>query len=44
MSATSTETATPLAARQYLPLLLALFVGSGLCALIYEVIWFQLTS
>lgn len=42
MSASSTETATPLAARQYLPLLLALFVGSGLCALIYEVIWFQL--
>ena len=25
-----------------LPLLLLLFVGSGLCALIYEVVWFQL--
>ncbi|MEO7455685.1 MAG: fused MFS/spermidine synthase [Gemmatimonadaceae bacterium] len=25
-----------------LPLLLALFVGSGACALIYEVVWFQL--
>lgn len=25
-----------------LPLLLVLFVGSGLCALIYEVVWFQL--
>ncbi len=43
MSASASESsATPLAARRYLPLLLALFVGSGLCALIYEVIWFQL--
>src|SRR4051812_11103950 len=25
-----------------LPLLLLLFVGSGACALIYEVVWFQL--
>ena len=25
-----------------LPLLLLLFVGSGMCALIYEVVWFQL--
>ncbi len=28
--------------RPFLPLLLLLFVGSGLCALIYEVVWFQL--
>src|SRR5262249_7566699 len=27
---------------RYLPLLLALFVGSGCAALIYEVVWFQL--
>jgi spermidine synthase len=27
---------------RFLPALLALFVGSGLCALIYEVVWFQL--
>jgi spermidine synthase len=33
--------ATP-PARPFLPLLLLLFVGSGLCALIYEVVWFQL--
>lgn len=30
------------AARRYLPLLLVLFVVSGVCALIYEVVWFQL--
>ncbi|HEX7123941.1 MAG TPA: fused MFS/spermidine synthase, partial [Gemmatimonadaceae bacterium] len=30
------------AARRYLPLLLGLFVVSGVCALIYEVVWFQL--
>ena len=28
--------------RQFLPALLALFVGSGCAALIYEVVWFQL--
>src|SRR5579872_6774363 len=27
--------------KPYLPLLLALFVGSGCAALIYEVVWFQ---
>ncbi len=31
-----------LASRRVLPLLLVLFVGSGACALIYEVVWFQL--
>ncbi|HEY6362624.1 MAG TPA: fused MFS/spermidine synthase [Vicinamibacterales bacterium] len=30
------------AARQWLPALLLLFVGSGCAALIYEVVWFQL--
>ncbi len=29
-------------ANRYLPVLLALFVGSGCAALIYEVVWFQL--
>ncbi|MDB4893363.1 MAG: speE 2, partial [Gemmatimonadetes bacterium] len=33
----SSDTSPPL-----LPLLLLLFVGSGACALIYEVVWFQL--
>ena len=28
--------------RQFLPLLLLLFVGSGCAALIYEIVWFQL--
>ena len=28
--------------RQYLPLMLLLFVGSGCAALIYEIVWFQL--
>jgi len=28
--------------RRFLPLLLALFVGSGCAALIYEIVWFQL--
>ena len=28
--------------RRVLPLLLLLFIGSGVCALIYEVVWFQL--
>ena len=28
--------------RRYLPVLLALFVGSGCSALIYEIVWFQL--
>ncbi|MBI3568241.1 MAG: fused MFS/spermidine synthase [Gemmatimonadetes bacterium] len=32
----------PTPASRALPLLLLLFVGSGLCALIYEVVWFQL--
>src|SRR5437660_8875873 len=31
-----------LATRRYLPALLALFVGSGCAALIYEIVWFQL--
>ena len=30
------------AARPYLPVLLALFVGSGCAALIYEIVWFQM--
>ena len=30
------------ASRRILPFLLVLFVGSGVCALIYEVVWFQL--
>ena len=30
------------ASRRVLPFLLLLFVGSGMCALIYEVVWFQL--
>jgi spermidine synthase len=30
------------ASRRYLPAMLALFVGSGCAALIYEVVWFQL--
>src|ERR1044071_3843393 len=30
------------APHRYLPVLLALFVGSGCAALIYEVVWFQL--
>jgi spermidine synthase len=30
--------------RQYLPVLLMLFVGSGCAALIYEIVWFQLLS
>ena len=36
------RTATPPPGRQYLPFLLALFVGSGCSALIYEVVWFQM--
>src|SRR6476620_4146426 len=35
----STSTASH---RQYLPVLLLLFVGSGCAALIYEIVWFQL--
>ena len=31
----------PAAAREFLPVLLALFVGSGCAALIYEVVWLQ---
>src|SRR5438477_5897897 len=34
--------ADPTVSRPYLPALLLLFVGSGLCALIYEIVWFQL--
>jgi len=30
------------ASRQFLPLLLILFVGSGCSALVYEIVWFQL--
>src|SRR5260370_7772353 len=30
------------ASRRFLPLLLALFIGSGCSALIYELVWFQL--
>src|SRR6476659_1317570 len=33
---------TPPAQRRYLPVLLLLFVGSGLAALLYEVVWLQL--
>lgn len=40
-AALSSPSAVP-AARRHLPLLLALFVVSGLCALVYEVVWFQL--
>src|ERR1700677_5268566 len=32
----------PGASRQFLPVLLVLFVGSGCAALIYEVVWLQL--
>src|SRR5437762_5499305 len=33
---------SPLASRRFLPALLALFIGSGCAALIYEIVWFQL--
>ncbi|MEO8259156.1 MAG: fused MFS/spermidine synthase [Acidobacteriota bacterium] len=33
---------SPLSSRRFLPVLLALFVGSGCAALIYEIVWFQL--
>ena len=36
-AATSIDTS-----RQYLPVLLLLFIGSGCAALIYEIVWFQL--
>ncbi len=36
------ESASVLASRRVLPLLLLLFVGSGCSALIYEIVWFQL--
>ena len=36
------ESASVLASRRVLPLLLFLFVGSGCSALIYEIVWFQL--
>ena len=35
-------TAGPSGTRQFLPLLLLLFVGSGCAALIYEIVWLQL--
>lgn len=38
---TPTSSTDP-AARRHLPLLLILFVVSGLCALVYEIVWFQL--
>jgi spermidine synthase len=38
----STPPPDPAAPRQYLPVLLVLFVGSGCAALIYEVVWLQL--
>jgi len=34
--------AQSMSARRFFPALLVLFVGSGLCALTYEVVWFQL--
>lgn len=34
--------AAELPVRRFLPALLVLFVASGMCALIYEVVWFQL--
>src|SRR5437867_4554778 len=36
------ESASVLASRRVLPLLLLLFAGSGCAALIYEIVWFQL--
>src|SRR5437867_8911860 len=36
------ESASVLASRRVLPLLLLLFAGSGCSALIYEIVWFQL--
>src|SRR6201997_2864657 len=41
MSTEKTQTLSE-AARQYSPVLLLLFVGSGCAALIYEVVWLQL--
>jgi len=41
-SADSAVSDFELSSRPVLPLLLLLFVGSGVCALIYEVVWFQL--
>ncbi|HZD05660.1 MAG TPA: hypothetical protein VE173_12105, partial [Longimicrobiales bacterium] len=32
----------PATRSRYLPVLLALFVGSGAAALIYEIVWFQM--
>src|SRR5271170_3484369 len=40
-SSPTIESPAPVAAR-FLPLLLALFIGSGCAALIYEIVWFQL--
>src|SRR6266702_308321 len=36
------ESASVLASRRVLPVLLLLFLGSGCSALIYEIVWFQL--
>ncbi|MEQ1692174.1 MAG: fused MFS/spermidine synthase [Gemmatimonas sp.] len=41
-STMSHSVATDQSTRRVLPFLIVLFVGSGLCALIYEVVWFQL--
>ncbi len=38
----SNRAAGPRGSRQFLPLLLLLFVGSGCAALIYEIVWLQL--
>ncbi len=38
----TTSPPAPDTSRQYLPVLILLFVGSGCAALIYEVVWFQL--
>ena len=38
----TTSTPAPDTSRQYLPVLILLFVGSGCAALIYEVVWLQL--
>src|ERR1051325_9813097 len=43
MIKTETMSATaPAVSRQYLPVLLLLFAGSGCSALIYEIVWYQL--
>lgn len=37
----STNTTAAVPSARFLPLMLALFVGSGCAALIYEIVWFQ---